>query len=125
MSALLWCMDSHLVRAAFERKLTEEAKRPLTPCPLPIGWGEGGRTGMSALLWCMDCHLVGVGFEQELTEEAKEPLTPALSPSDGARENCSRSLWWRMLAFIERRCLLSLAPSDGERVGVRGDPIRI
>src|SRR5436190_38940 len=56
-----------------------------------------------------------------VTMQLKRPLTPALSPSEGAREKTQR-VSARSLngdTFARQR-KVSLAPSEGERAGVRG-----
>src|SRR5436190_38937 len=58
---------------------------------------------------------------QPVTMQLKRPLTPALSPSEGARETLRCRA--KVSPFRERaltRCVFSLAPSEGERAGVRG-----
>jgi hypothetical protein len=53
--------------------------------------------------------------------QSENPLTPTLSPSDGEREKIAVSFECSLnseLAASEAMC--SLAPSDGERVRVRG-----
>jgi hypothetical protein len=53
--------------------------------------------------------------------QSEIPLTPTLSPSDGEREKMAVSFESsRSIEITASVAMCSLAPSDGERVRVRG-----
>ena len=62
--------------------------------------------------------IVAAGFSGN--QSVKEPLTRALSPSDGEREIFLPRSGLTNGEFRDRLQFSSLAPSDGERVRVRG-----
>jgi hypothetical protein len=54
--------------------------------------------------------------------QSKLPLTLTLSPSDGAKEHISSLAVSSLFGeHLKLAAIFSLSPSDGERVGVRGN----
>ena len=54
--------------------------------------------------------------------QSREPIIPTFSPSEGEKEKpCGALIRFPIQGLVQRGDRYSLAPSDGERVRVRGN----